>query len=346
MYLDEVHLSDATCVGILYAAKKYMVTSLQEKCKEYLRQHMGGETVWNVLEHALKMDEEDLAENALEYIDEHTEECLESPLFKQISHESLCRVLERDTLNVEEVDIFRACLEWAGARCLEEGVPVSVDEIRADLGKALYLVRFPVMDISDFSNKVVNEGVLSDKEVITIFLALTREQPPPNLQFSDIERSGQLLNVPSVFTTGMTKVALTTGGPYATLEGAHILPTEKDVMVKCIYFASVSKEAFKKVKQVNIQCTDTGITYSSNTIRSTVKQGKPDNGYFNAKAFFKGGVELKSEYWSNITFHFDPPLTHQEAINFEGTPVMAGNDIQFRFEGGNFYHFTGVAFKN
>ena len=105
---------------------------------------------WNM---HFKMDEEDLAENALEYIDEFTEECLEFPLFKHISHASLCKVLERDNLNAEEVYIFRVCLEWAGARCLEEGVPVSVDEIRADLGKALYLVRFPVMDISDFSNQ-------------------------------------------------------------------------------------------------------------------------------------------------------------------------------------------------
>ena len=116
VYLDEVHLSDATCVGILYAGKKYMVTSLQKKCKEHLRQHLGKETVWNVLEHALKMDEEDLAENALEYIDEHTEECLESPLFKQISHESLYRVLERDTLNAEEVDIVAISVKRASVK--------------------------------------------------------------------------------------------------------------------------------------------------------------------------------------------------------------------------------------
>ena len=123
MYLDEVHLSDATCVDILYAAKKYMVSSLQEKCKEYLEQHMTEESVWNTLEHAVQMNEEDLEEKALEYIDECTEECLLSPLFKQISHGTLCRVLERDTLDAEEVDIFRACIEWAGARCLEKGGP-------------------------------------------------------------------------------------------------------------------------------------------------------------------------------------------------------------------------------
>ena len=337
-------MSDATCIGVLYAAKKYMVISLKTKCKEYLKQHMRLETVWNVLEHALKMDEEDLSENALAYIDERTEECLQYPQFKQVSHETLCRVLERDSLNVEEVNIFRACLESAGARCLEEGVPVNVDEIRADLGRALYLVRFPVMDISDFSNEVVNEGVLSDKEVIAIFLALTREQPPPNLQFSEVERSGQLLNMASVFTTGMAKIPVTTGGPFATLAGADIYPVEKDVMLKCIYFANISKETFKKVKQVTIQCTDTDITYSSDAIRSTAVQG-PHNGYYNAKAIFKDGVGLKSGHWNNITFQFDPPLAQQEAINFEGTPIMTGNDIQFEFEDGNFFQFTGIAFK-
>ena len=345
LYLDEVHLSDATCVGILYAAKKYMVTSLQEKCKEYLKQNLRQETVCTALEHAVQMNEEDLEETALEYIDEPTEECLQSALFRQISHGTLCRILQRDSLNAEEIDVFRACLECSGARCLEEGVPVTVDKIRNDLGKALYLIRFPVMDISDFSNEVVNKGLLSDKEVIAVFLALTREKPPPNLQFSNVERSGQLSKVTSVFTTGMNKTALTSGGPHTTLGNIGIYPPSGiDVTLKCIYFANTNREAFKKVKRVDIQCTDTGITYSSYTIRPRVGQGKPDNGYFNAKAIFKEEVVLKYGYWNNISFHIDPPLSYLEAMYFQGTPAMAGDAVQFSLSCGNFYQFTGIGF--
>ena len=322
-----------------------MVTSLQEKCKEYLKQHIRQETVCSALENAVQMNEEDLEEKALEYIDERTEECLRSPLFKQISHETLCRILQRDTLNADEVDIFRACLEWAGARCLEEGVPVSVDKIRKDLGEALYLIRFPVMDISDFSNEVVNKGLLSDKEIIAVFLAFTRERPPPNLQFPSVERSGQFPNMTNVFTTGLNRTALASGGPHATLAGAHIYAAGRDVTLKCVYFANISREAFKKVKRVNVLVSQTGVSHSSNIVRGTGMQGKPDNGFYNARAIFKNGVVLKTGNWNNITFHFDPPLTHLEVIYFQGTPVMTGDGIQFTFQGANFYQFTGIGFS-
>ena len=337
-------MSDATCVGILYAAKKYMVKSLEDKCKEYLKKHIKQETVWTTLEHAVQMDEEILVESALEFIDECTEECLESPFFKQISHGTLCKVLERDTLAAEEVCVFRASLEWAGAICLEEGVPVSIERIRKDLGKALYLIRFPVMDISDFSNRVVNEGILSNKEIISIFLALSREKPPPNLQFPDVERQGQLADMTYAFITGLTRAAVG-GASYPALEGAHIYPNAQDVTVYCVYFANANREAFKKVKRVNVLCTDTNVSTASDKIREAVVRDVPNNGYYNAKAIFKNGVTLKAGHWNNFTFHFDPPITNTEAIYFNGTPVMSGNDVKFFFQSGNLYQFIGIGFK-
>ena len=103
----------------------------------------------------------------------------------------------------------------------------------------------------------------------------------------------------NVFTTGMNRTTLTSGGPHTTLGDIGIYPPSGiDVTLKCIYFANTNREAYKKVKRVDIQCTDTGITYSSYTIRPRVGQGKPDNGYFNAKAIFKEEVVLKYGYWN------------------------------------------------
>ena len=270
--------------------------------------------------------------------------CL-SPLFKQISHGTLCRVLERDTHDAEEVDIFRACIEWAGARCLEKGVPISVDKIREDLGMALKLVRFNIVDAPDLSNGVVSKGVLSDIETIKVFLALCRDAwTPLNLQFSGDERPGRLLNMTSVFITGVNRYS-STGGPYTSLTGGSIQPLE-DVRLVCIYFANTNQEAFDKVQHVNIVCKGTGNFHRSATIRPSVVQGKPNNGFYNAEANFKRGVVLKSGHLNNITFHFDPPVTDHEIVCFGGTPMIATDDIEVIVKSDNICQLTGIGFKN
>ncbi len=340
LYLDEVHLSDATCMGIMYAAKKYMVKSLRDKCAAYLQKHIQIQTVWSVLEHSLHLDEPELVNCALEFVDENAEECLGSRQFTQISHGTLCKVLERDTLHVEEVLVFRACLEWAGVRCLDEGVPVSVDRIRKDLGKALYLIRFPLMEISDFSNTVVSEGLLSDKEVISVFLALTREKTPADLKFSDVEREGA--SGTTVWVTGVARAATTlsakafeSGRLYHNLSGKYI-------RLRSVFFALHSREVLRKLKTVKVLATETNVTYQTQVFRETKL---PKNDFVNVKAVFKEKVMLLAGNYFVFTLEFDSALKPAEVVYFSGSPVMAIKGQNCSFNSSAFFHFVGITFE-
>ena len=64
-------------------------------------------------------------------IDEHAQKAFESEGLTQLTRTTLEMVLSRDTLEVEELDVYNACIRWANAECqrlhLEVDTFVNVD---------------------------------------------------------------------------------------------------------------------------------------------------------------------------------------------------------------------------
>lgn len=54
--------------------------------------------------------------------------------------------------------------------------------MRAVLDNALYLVRFPLMGLEEFAQGPAQSGVLTDREVVSLFLYFT-VNPKPSLRF-------------------------------------------------------------------------------------------------------------------------------------------------------------------
>ena len=60
-------------------------------------------------------------------------------------------VLERDTLGVREVRLFGAAVRWAEAEAQRQQLQPTPENKRRVLGKALGLIRFPLMTIEEFA---------------------------------------------------------------------------------------------------------------------------------------------------------------------------------------------------
>lgn len=56
------------------------------------------------------------------------------------------------------------------------------------LDRALNLIRFPLMEIEDFASTAAQSGILTDKEVVSIFLYFT-VNPKPSIDFIETHRS-------------------------------------------------------------------------------------------------------------------------------------------------------------
>ena len=71
------------------------------------------------------MGEDDLEEKCLQVSDESTKDAFNSETFTTITFERLEKIVKRDTLNVEEIDIYRACVCWAEAECNRQNLQVT-----------------------------------------------------------------------------------------------------------------------------------------------------------------------------------------------------------------------------
>ena len=98
----------------------------------------------------------------------------ENETFQEIERELLEVILSRDSLHVDELELFKACLSWAAAQCKKQHLEVNGSNERKVLGRCLDLIRFPVMSLEDFITTIPSH-VLSLEEVSKIFLYFISE---------------------------------------------------------------------------------------------------------------------------------------------------------------------------
>lgn len=187
LYTDEVQIGPETVMTTLYAAKKYAVPALERACVEFLKRNLCSDNAFMLLTQARLFDEPQLAALCLETIDKNTNEALNAEGFTDIDLDTLCVVLERDTLGIRECKLFSAVCRWAGAEAQRQSLSVTSENQRAVLGRSLSLIRFPLMTVEEFAVGAAQSGILTDREVVELFLHFT-VNPKPSVKFLDTPR--------------------------------------------------------------------------------------------------------------------------------------------------------------
>ncbi|CAF1914747.1 unnamed protein product [Rotaria magnacalcarata] len=158
-----------TVMSILYGAKKYCVLGLERLCVDFLKKNISIENALILLSQARLFDEAQLAAQCLEVIDKNAMYALQTPELLDIDLDTLMAILKRDTLGVREVKLWQTCVAWAKNK-LSNHQSITSDMIRQTLGGALKLIRFPLMSQEEFAQGPAQSGILTDKEIISIFL--------------------------------------------------------------------------------------------------------------------------------------------------------------------------------
>ena len=76
---------------------------------------------------------------------------------------------------------------WSEAECQRQALPVTVENKRSVLGRALYQIRFPLMTVEEFAQGPAQSGILTDRETVSLFLHFTVNPKPP-VGFLDVPR--------------------------------------------------------------------------------------------------------------------------------------------------------------
>ncbi|XP_017351628.1 BTB/POZ domain-containing protein 2 isoform X1 [Ictalurus punctatus] len=187
LYSDEVQIGPETVMTTLYTAKKYAVPALEAHCVEFLKKNLRADNAFMLLTQARLFDEPQLASLCLENIDKNTGDALAAEGFTDIDLDTLVAVLERDTLGVREIRLFGAAVRWAEAEAHRQQLQPTPENKRRVLGKALTLIRFPLMTIEEFAAGPAQSGILTDREVVSLFLHFT-VNPKPRVEFIDRPR--------------------------------------------------------------------------------------------------------------------------------------------------------------
>ena len=203
IYCNKVHLTGDCVIQVFYLAKKYMIPSLERRCRKFLGENINAENVLDVLPVVEKMEEAHLISVCWKVIDTRTAQVLESaPDAIQDDNNLLLPIFKRDTLNVNEVKVFQAVNRWAETICGKQGKTPSGKEKRSIIGDELVkLIRFPIMSQSEFAEHVAETKILTETEVNEISSYFTLNRNPG--KFSCIPRCLNRRNLRSCIRVGV-----------------------------------------------------------------------------------------------------------------------------------------------
>ena len=195
VYSDEVNLNADNVMEVLYLAKKYMLPSLADKCSEFLREILDASNVFHVLPEAQKYEEKDLENHCWEVIDKQTDEAVKFDGFVTIEKSMLEELVERDSLNVREVELFKAVDCWATRECEKQGLAAEGSVKRKILGERIVqAIRFPVMDQQEFADVVLDSDILTKKDSVDLMKYFSSVLKFP-IRFFEATRPGSLQRI-------------------------------------------------------------------------------------------------------------------------------------------------------
>lgn len=192
IYSDEVTLNADIVMQVLYLAKEYMLPSLVDKCTEYLGENLDASNVFHVLPEAQKYEEKDLVDECWTVIDKHGNEAVKSDAFVTIEISLLEKLIERDSLNVTELELFKAVDCWARYECEKKNLAAEGSVKRRILGeKIIRSIRFPVMEEREFVKFVLDREILTPKEAYNMMKYFNGVLSHP-IEFVEKKRTGLL----------------------------------------------------------------------------------------------------------------------------------------------------------
>ena len=171
LYTDDCKITAENVIEVLYLAKKYLISSLAEKCCEILEANIKPENAFVVLEQAIQFDEKELEEKCWYIVSKKTQECLNSEAFCDIGLDTLNALLKKERLGVTDVELFKAVLKWTDSECARRGINVEEDKTarRRILGDSVYEICFLEMSHENIVKYVSPTGILTETEMICLF---------------------------------------------------------------------------------------------------------------------------------------------------------------------------------
>ena len=172
VYCDQSNLNSNSVLGVLYLAKKYIIPVLVKQCVSYLMENIAIDNVLEVLHCARCFSEEKLERHCWSLVSRKTYEIVNSEAFLDVEKPLLEAILEKDSLTINEIDLFNAVKNWSEKECSRGQIEITTKNQRAVIGNLINLIRFPVMSAKEFAEGPARSNLLDVKDIKDIFIYL------------------------------------------------------------------------------------------------------------------------------------------------------------------------------
>ena len=284
IYSDEANLNPDNVMQLMYLAKKYMLPSLADQCSSFLQENLDASNVFYVLPDAQKYEEKDLLDHCWKVIEKETEEAVKSDGFVTIERSVLEELVEKDSLNIKEVELFKAVSCWAGKDCEKQGLVAEGSVKRRILGERIVKgIRFPVMEQKEFADIVLDSYILTQRETHSLMKYFSSVLKTP-VGFSVAKRGGQLKEISrfEVFDIGWA---------YSASANSIGIKVDKDITLHAVrLFGSENSE-------YSVGLTVRDLTGRGKTIAATKRN------------FLSKPVQGKLGGYQGFEIAFDPPIS-------------------------------------
>ncbi|CAH3034800.1 unnamed protein product [Porites lobata] len=191
IYSDKANLNADNVMQLLYLSKKYMLPTLAEKCSAFLKENLNALNVFHILPDAQKYEEKDLMNQCWKLIETQTEEAVKSEGFVTVERSVLEELVEKNSLNIKEVELFKAFDCWAEKECEKQGLAAEGSAKRRVLGERVVQgIRFPLMGQTEFADIVLDSEILTLREtnrLVKYFNSVLND----SVGFLETERNGR-----------------------------------------------------------------------------------------------------------------------------------------------------------
>ena len=334
MYSDEVNLSGSNVMGVLYLAKKYIVPALADKCTEYLSNNLDPSNVFIILPSAQKYEEKSLVDRCWKVIDSQTEEAVESDGFATIERSLLEAVVKRDTLSIEEVNLFKAVNLWATKECERQGLIADGEVKRRILGEPVVKgIRFSVMKQIDFANIVIDSKILTSEEVITIFKYYSSAENFPLERFES-RRSGSIgdhsIHRCSRFEIVEDIIMLDGGWCYgAGMSDCLDFVVDKDIFLHGLCMFGSPNNDYSVTLELKEGGNNPAVVSKTGTFFSELME-YPNGNYYGFEVLFDAEVECKKNTSYRIEALISGPPSWDGNV---GSSTVVCSGVTFTFSG-------------
>ena len=166
LYTDACKITAENVIRVMHLAKKYLVSSLAEKCCEILEP----DDAFAVLKQAVQFEEKELEEKCWNIVLEKTQECINSEAFCEIGSCTFDAFLKKEPFSLTEMELFGAILKWTDKECERQGINIEHDKTarRRILGDSVYEIPFLAMSLENIVKYVSRTGILTDTEIVSI----------------------------------------------------------------------------------------------------------------------------------------------------------------------------------